>query len=93
MTMLIALIRLEAQLQPFEDLQKSHAILQAKVTELSARSQVAEADVRHLNEENANLLGHTNANQKISHLQNLRTELSDIRKVNFHSAYFNRIED
>ena len=62
-------------------LQETHAELGTTLERLSRTSSLAQADADTLARLNAELVGHSNPSQKIRHLDRLRTELAELKKV------------
>lgn len=59
----------------------AHAELSTQLTEMAARNTLAETDSAALSELNAQLLGHSNPNQKIVQVAKIRQELAELKKV------------
>ena len=68
-------------------LQETHAELGTTLERLARTSSLAQADADTLARLNAELVGHSNPSQKIRHLDRLRTELAELKKVRPFSAY------
>lgn len=72
---------LQDDLTDYHLLQDRHEELQKIIDRLMRTSSLAEEDANQLARLNAELAGHSNPNQKIRHLERLRNELADAKRV------------
>ena len=78
----------EESLQELDGLREAHVELQRTLSSLLARSTLAEHDVAALASLNAQLAGHANHSQKVRHLERVRAELADYKRVRLASRTY-----
>ncbi|KAF8325219.1 uncharacterized protein EI90DRAFT_2179828 [Cantharellus anzutake] len=72
---------LEASLNDGVKFQEAHDALLKQVDILVSRNVLAEEEAEHLSKFNAQILGHTNVNQRIYYVDRLRKEMSEIKQT------------
>lgn len=72
---------LHEDLMDYIALQETHGELCKTIDRLTRTSSLAQEDADELARINADLVGHSNPSQKIRHLDRLRTDLAEIKKV------------